>query len=305
MKQPFYPQCPKLPFLAALICLCLGASPAFAGRDSNSVKSWVYQLTTYKDSKLDEIANAGFDLARDGKEGYFSKDEIDAVKQKGVVVLAYFEIGAIENYRPEWKEFPEDLKVGVVKGWPKERLVKFWDERWWPIVKGRVDQALRAGFDGAYLDMITAYEEIPAKEMKREELARKMVELISRVSKYAKGINPNFKVVPQNSPELYNWSYWDGTPNQTYIQAIDGIGMEDVFYLAHDKPATQRWAKENRDNALDIKRAGKLVLAVDYAKKPASIADAYAKERAIGFVPYVTVVQLNSVRHENAAAAPK
>jgi cysteinyl-tRNA synthetase len=289
-------------FAAALVLL-IAAPSARAARDFNDVKSWVYQLTHYKDNNLDEIANAGFDLAvidlsRDGKGGYFTRDEISAVQQKGVIVLAYFEIGAIENYRPEWPLVPEDLKVGKVKGWPKERLVKFWDERWWPVVKGRVDQALTAGFDGAYLDMVTAYEEIPAKEFKREELARKMVALIARVSQYAKSINPKFKIVPQNSPELYNWSYWDGKPNETYLHAIDGIGVEDVFYLAHDKPATARWAKENRDNALAIQREGKLVLGVDYAKTPACIADAYAKQRAIGFVPYVSTVQLDSVQHE-------
>lgn len=300
----------KLALGTVVFCLLVTASPLFAARDFNSVRSWVYQLTNYKDNSLDEIANAGYDLAvidltRDGHDGYFTKDEITAVKNKGVIVLAYFEIGAIENYRPEWKDIPQDLEVGKVKGWPKERLVKYWDERWWPIVKGRVDHALQAGFDGCYLDMITAYEEEPATDMTREQMARKMVDLISRISKYAKSIDPNFKIVPQNSPELYNWSYWDGTPNQTYINAIDGIGMEDVFYLAHDRPATMRWAKENRDNALDIKKAGKLVLAVDYAKKPASIIDAYAKERAIGFVPYVTVVQLDRICHEPPTTQPK
>ena len=66
-----------------------------------------------------------------------------------------------------------------------------------------------------------------------------------------------------------------------------------------------RWAKENRDNALAIKRAGKLVLAVDYAKTPVCIADAYAKERAIGFVPYVSVVQLDVVLHEGETKAQK
>jgi len=267
------------------------------------VKSWVYQLTKYQDGKLDQIAQAGFDLAvidltRDGNSDFFTHDEIGALKQKGTIVLAYFEIGAIENYRPEWKEIPEDLKVGIVKGWPKERKVKFWDERWWPVVRGRVDQALKAGFDGAYLDMITAYEEIPAKEMKREELARKMVDLISRVSSYAKSKNPQFKIVPQNSPELYTWSYWEAKPNEKYISAIDGIGVEDVFYLAHDKPASAKWCQENRDNAVAIKNAGKLVLGVDYAKTPACIADAYAKQRAIGFVPYVSVVQLDVVLRE-------
>lgn len=289
--------------LAAVVYLMLTAPSAFAGKDWAAVKSWVYQLTNYKGAKLDEIASGGFDLAvidlsRDGRADFFTPAEIAAVRQKGVIVLAYFEIGAIENYRPEWKAVPDDLKVGVVKGWPKERLVKFWDDRWWPVVKGRVDQALNAGFDGAYLDMVTAYEEIPAKEMTREQLARQMVTLIARISQYAKAANPNFKIVPQNAPELYTWSYWDGTPNQTYLNAIDGIGIEDVFYLPHDKPATARWAKENRDNALAIKHAGKLVLGVDYCKTPACIADAYAKQRAIGFVPYVSVIQLDSVRPE-------
>src|SRR5690242_13526 len=143
--------------MAIWLMLCgSSTSAAGAGKDFNSVKSWVYQLTKYKNDKLDEIAGAGFDLAvvdltRDGKDGYFSKDEISAVKSKGVIVLAYFEIGAIENYRPEWRDVPEDLKLAKVKGWPKERLVRFWDERWWPVVKGRVDRALAAGFDGAYL----------------------------------------------------------------------------------------------------------------------------------------------------------
>ncbi|HZZ44821.1 MAG TPA: endo alpha-1,4 polygalactosaminidase [Tepidisphaeraceae bacterium] len=292
--------------LLAALSMLLIAPFAFAGRDWTGVKSWVYQLTNYQNAKLDQIAHAGFDLAvidltRDGKEDYFTPAEITAVKQQGVFVLAYFEIGAIENYRPEWKTIPNDLMAAKVKGWPKERLVKYWDDRWWPIVKGRVDQAIKAGYDGAYLDLITAYEELPAKEMTREQLAQKMVALISRLSTYAKSINPNFKIVPQNSPELYNWSYWDGTPNKTYLNAIDGIGIEDVFYLAHDKPASARWSKENRDNALAIKKAGKLVLGVDYAKKPANITDAYAKERAIGFVPYVSTVELDAVHPEPAA----
>lgn len=299
--------------ITRIACLCLLAHGAFAAsgeKNWSDVKSWVYQLTNYKEGKLDEIAGAGFDLAvidlsRDGKGDFFTKVEIDALKQRNIIVLAYFEIGAIENYRPEWKSVPEDLKIGVVKGWPKERLVKFWEERWWPVVQGRIDQALRAGFDGAYLDMVTAYEEIPAKGKEREDLAGRMVDLISRVSKYAKSKNPQFKIVPQNSPELYTWSNWDARPNQKYIEAVDGLGIEDVFYLAHDKPATAQWARENRDNALAIKRAGKLILGVDYARTPACIADAYAKQRAIGFVPYVSVVQLDIVLREGQTPPQK
>jgi cysteinyl-tRNA synthetase, unknown class len=163
----------------------------------DSVETWVYQLCNYKDDCLKEVSESAFDLAvidlsRDGGEGYFSHEEISAVKKSAKIVLAYFEIAAIEEYRPEWKIVPNELKAGPVNSWPKEQYVKFWDERWWPIVKGRIDQALKAGFDGAYLDMITSYEEIPDQTFSLEERAHKMVELICRISAYAKAKKPNF-----------------------------------------------------------------------------------------------------------------
>ncbi len=120
-------------------------------------------------------------------------------------------------------------------------------------------------------DLITAYEEIPGTKLKSEERARRMVDLIVRVSDYAKSQQPSFKIVPQNCPELFTWSYWEPKPNGRYIDAIDGIGIESVFYLPHDKPAEKGWCRENRENAIAILNAGKLVLGVDYAKKPQSI----------------------------------
>ena len=84
--------------------MLLAASPVLAERDWGTVKSWVYQLTKYRDNRLDEIANAGFDLAvidlaRDGKDGFFTRAEMAAGKLRGVIVLAYCERGTSENYR--------------------------------------------------------------------------------------------------------------------------------------------------------------------------------------------------------------
>lgn len=294
--------------ITVIACLTISSQVIATERDWNSVQSWVYQLCNYKDDKLDEIAENSFDLAvidlaRDGGSDYFTSEEIEVVKKSGKIMLSYFEIGAIEDYRPEWNLVPDDLKAGKVGGWPKEQYVKFWDERWWPIVKGRIDQSLKAGFDGAYLDMVTTYEEIPKSGLKTEERAHKMVDLIERISEYAKSKNPNFKIVPQNCPELYTWAYWNPKPNKKYINAIDGLGMESVFYRAHDKPANKGWCKENRDNAIAIKNAGKLVLGVDYAKEPASIAGAYKKQRELGFVPYVSVEALDVVLREGKTKA--
>lgn len=298
----------KLAIAAVCLVVCSVIRAGESDKDWKSVKSWVYQLCNYQYDRLDEITAADFDLvvidlARDGGTHYFTREEIEAVKKTGKIVLAYFEIGAIEQYRPEWNDVPDDLKAGKVSGWPEEQYVKFWDERWWPVVKGRIDQALKAGFDGAYLDMVTTYEEIPGLGMKQEELAHKMVDLITRVSEYAKGKKPHFRIVPQNCPELYTWSYWTPKPNKKYIDAIDGLGLESVFYIAHDKPANKSWCKENRDNALAIRKAGKLVLGVDYAKRPETIAEAYRKQKDLGFVPYVSVEELDKIQRRTESDA--
>ncbi|OJH42401.1 hypothetical protein BON30_04160 [Cystobacter ferrugineus] len=257
------------------------------------VTSFTYQLTNYANNKLDQIAASKFNLAiielsRDGSDDYFRSDELAAVKATGKQVLAYFEIGAIEEYRPEWSLVPADMKLGAVDGWPDEQYVKYWDERWWPIVQGRIDQALAAGFTGCYLDMVVTYEEIPANAAgtNREDLARKMVALISRISQYAKSKNPSFKVMPQNSPELIDY--------EGYLGAIDGLGMEDMYW-SDDKACSADWCAENRNNAARVRAAGKLVLSVDYAVQAAHIADAYTRSRAAGFVPYVSVRALNKM----------
>ena len=205
--------------------------------------------------------------------------------------MAYFEIGAIEDYRPEWPDVPADLLLGPVDGWPSEQYIKYWDPRWWTIVvQGRIDQALAAGFDGAYLDMIVTYEELPsdAAGTNRDDLAQKMVDLITQVSAYAKSQNPDFKVLPQNSPELYAYS--------GYLNAIDGLGMEELYILATDRACTRDWCYENQRNAAAIHDAGKLVLTIDYANLQTNIDLAYTQSLTADFVPYVSVRDLDVMR---------
>jgi len=270
-------------------------TPGNTGNQWLTVSSWAYQLTGYPNDSLNQIAGSNFqlavvDLARDGSSDYFTASEIAAVKATGKFVLAYFEIGAIENYRPEWPLVPPDLMLGPVNGWPGEQYVKYWDPRWWPIVRGRIDQAITAGFDGAYLDMIVTYEEIPANSAgtNRADLASKMVDLIDQASDYARSIDSDFKIVPQNAPELRSWP--------KYLPASDGLGMDEMYYQATDRACSQSWCAENHAEAAAVGSAGKLVLAVDYANQPANIANAYTQARAAGFVPYCTVVDLDVLR---------
>ncbi|GGR62590.1 hypothetical protein GCM10010169_01320 [Micromonospora fulviviridis] len=294
--------------VAALLVGLVVAADGCTGRPSRPaapritpdrpVIDWVYQLQGYPGGRLDAVARATqslavIDLARDAHADYFTRPEIEAVRSSGKVVLAYFEIGSIEQFRPEYPETRRqgDLILNRWPDWPDEFFVRYWDQRWWDLaVRPRIDQALRAGFDGIYLDTPLAYEELdlaltPGRT--RADLARAMVDLIVRISRYAKSQRPGLLVFPQNSPELREY---DG-----YTGAIDGIGMEDLFYRSPDEPCTESWCEENLGNARALRDAGKVVLAVDYAGRAEDVRAACARYRQEGFGGYVTSRALDRV----------
>ena len=103
------------------------------------VTSWLYQLQGYPGGRLDAIARAPqqlavIDLARDANTGYFRPDEIAALHRAGKTVLAYFEIGSVEDFRPEYAPLRRDagdLVLNKWPDWPNEYFVRYWDERWW------------------------------------------------------------------------------------------------------------------------------------------------------------------------------
>lgn len=261
------------------------------------VRTFTYVLQGYPGGRLDAIERAPhqlaiIDLSRDATiKGYFTTAEIARVRAGGKKVLAYFEIGSIETFRTEFRRLPADLLLNVWPDWPDERFVRYWDPRWWDlVVKPRVDQALRAGFDGVYLDTPLAYEEIDLKRVPgetRARLAKKMSALIVKISRYAKSVRPGFLIVPQNSPEL--------RLQPGYVKAIDGIGMEELFFKATDQPCVEDWCRENLAHALALRRLGKAVLATDYARRPTNVATACARYRRHGIAGNVTVVDLDRV----------
>jgi cysteinyl-tRNA synthetase len=256
--------------------------------------NWIYQLSGYEDDRLDALAAAPheaavIDLARDGGEGYFSADEIAALRDSGKAVYAYFSMGSIETYRPEYDAVAAtDMVLNQWGDWPDEYFVAYWDPRWWDLVmRPRLDQAAAAGFDGVYLDVPNAYEEIDLALVPgetRESLAQKMVDLVITVDAY---VGDDLAVLPQNSPELREYP--------GYLNAIDGIGIEELFFLAADEPCAEEWCVENLAHTRAIREAGKLILAVDYAAEEADIAEACARYEAEGFAGAVADVDLDAI----------
>jgi cysteinyl-tRNA synthetase len=262
-------------------------SPALA----RATNDWVYQLQGYPGGRLDALARAPqgivvIDLARDAHRDYFRPPEIAALQATGKLVFAYFEIGSIEEFRPEYPQLQAEhpnLILNRWPDWPDEHFVAYWAGPWWDLViRPRIDQAVNAGFDGVYLDTPLAYEEldlalVPGRT--RADLAVAMVDLIVRISRYGKQRKPDLRIVPQNSPELRRYP--------GYTQAIDGIGMEELFVRATDDPCDEPYCVQNLAETRALRDAGKFVLAVDYADRDDLIASTCARYRQEGFYGYI------------------
>ncbi len=248
---------------------------------------------------LRAVGRSAYDLivmdysANGDEESQYSRSDINGLKQgsgDNKVVLAYLSIGEAESYRYYWQErwrpgAPEWLDASN-PNWQNNFKVRYWDEGWQQIVFGYVDRLLEAGFDGAYLDVVDAYEHFA--DQGRSTSAQEMVDFVAAIADYARARDQDFLILPQNAPEL-------AALVPGYVNIVDGIGQEDIYfgYEGDDERTPQHVTREMEDYLDLYLNAGKLVLTVDYAHARSNVEDAYESSRSRGYVPFVTVRDLD------------
>jgi cysteinyl-tRNA synthetase len=268
-----------------------------APSDLAAVNDFLYQL---QNLNLAAIGNTAYDLvimdySADGDdETAFTAAQIAALKDSPggpKIVLAYMSIGEAEDYRFYWRNWWQPGNPGWLgeenPDWPGNYKVHYWDPAWQAIVLSYTDRLLAAGFDGAYLDIIDAYEYY---QDQRPTAAQEMVDLVAALRAYTHVTDPDFYILPQNAPEL-------ATLVPGYLDVVEGIGQEDIYYgYDDDDVMTPPAVTAELEGYLDQWRdAGKLVLTVDYATTSAHVDDAYARSLAKGYVPFVTVRDLDQL----------
>ncbi|WP_298474620.1 endo alpha-1,4 polygalactosaminidase [uncultured Maribacter sp.] len=110
------------------------------------------------------------------------------------------------------------------------------------------------------------------------------------LSEHAKGINPEFAIIPQNGIELVTKTGTaDGAPSKKYLEAIDGNGQENLFYgYKRDNVATKEEITDYNINLLKVSQnAGNSIFVIDYCSSKDKIEDAYQKNYDLGFIPFV------------------
>jgi cysteinyl-tRNA synthetase len=112
---------------------------------------------------------------------------------------------------------------------------------------------------------------------------------VKDISTYAKAIDSNFLIIPQNGQEILTTNSESNGPLATsYINAIDAVGREDLFYGYNgDDIATPTADKDFLVSFCDVaKNNGKTVLTTDYCSTHSKMDDSHLQNQNKGYVSF-------------------
>lgn len=118
---------------------------------------------------------------------------------------------------------------------------------------------------------------------------QEMRDFVQNISQYAKIKRTGFFVIPQNGQELVTTNGDDqGAPDMNYLNAIDGVGREDLFYgFDYDNEPTPPAEIAYMTKFLDIcKQHSVHVLVTDYCSDHFKMNDSYAKNQARSYISF-------------------
>lgn len=237
-------------FLLALLCLP-GAAPA-----APRTFAYVLQAEALAPSRpaaarllagCDRdwiVLDPSYDASPEGK---WTPADIRSIRRgkPGRSVLAYLSIGEAEDYRPYWnpawdadRDGAPDASAPAWLGaenpdWKGNYAVRYWQADWQRIVLSQLEDILQAGFDGAYLDLVDAFESFEHDPAQGEWIdhrpnpetgvpyRQEMAAWVRRLADLARQTHPGFLVVPQNGVQLLE--------DDAFRNTISAIGVEDLF----------------------------------------------------------------------------
>ena len=263
--------CAAIAALAVAGLVPLAATNARADVDTvKRARSWTYQLQgdTSRVNRTDaDVAVIDPDHAGSAQK---YKSKRNGEKR---AVLAYISIGEVEEGRAYMKKGGRKYSTGRTQGWAGNYAARYWEGGWKSLVKERVREAIRKGYDGVYLDRVDTYENVKAPGGAKQELVR----FVEEVSRTAKGEKGNAAVIVQNAEELLD--------NDRYVKAIDGVAKEDLYHgIRHDGGRNSAGDVAASERYLSRAKArGKSVMVVEYLGGKAG-ESAKSRARSKGFV---------------------
>jgi cysteinyl-tRNA synthetase, unknown class len=121
------------------------------------------------------------------------------------------------------------------------------------------------------------------------DFRQEMRDFVIGISNYARLSDPDFIIIPQNGIELITLNgEEDGYLSDSYLDAINGHGQEDLFYgYNDDDEATPAEDNSYLRTFLDrSKNAGSTILVTDYCSTQSKMANSYTQNNSSGYVSF-------------------
>lgn len=147
----------------------------------------------------------------------------------------------------------------------------------------------RHGFTALLFLIACSDKESKKCEVPDLDFRQEMRLFVQELSAYAKNIDGDFLIVPQNGQEILTTnSEADGPLATDYLNAIDAVGREDLFYgYTGDDEATPVSDRNFLISFCDIaKENDKLVLVTDYCSTHANMDDSFEQNTDKGYVSF-------------------
>lgn len=286
-----------LPSPSATHIVTPSATPKVSDRE---IDTWAFQL---QEIKIDELVEQNLDLVvlephPDGEDQPgLTADDLKRLKDTGMKVLAYLSVGEAEDYRAYWQDSwdddPPEWLGQENLDWAGNFQVEYWTPEWQALMIKAIQSRVDDGYDGVYLDLVDAYEAF--EDEGRETARQEMIDFVVKLAKTARQSRSEFQIFVQNAEAL--------TTDEVYLNTIDGLGREELYYGFEGADNEQTPREETQAMLEDlerIKKAGKIVLTVEYTNRPEQIKKATESIRRAGFVPYFAPRDLDALATQGA-----
>jgi len=155
-------------------------------------------------------------------------------------------------------------------------------------MRGKKDNMKRALLCGACLLLVLGCE-VTDDGVGNTVYKDRMREFVQAISGYARGVDPDFIIIPQTGLELVTADADNaGPPHAAYLAAIDGVGQEDLFFgYDNDDQPTSTADTNYLTDFLDIAEAnGVQALVTDYCSTLTYMNNSYSQNNAKGYISF-------------------
>jgi Uncharacterized conserved protein len=161
--------------------------------------------------------------------GTFTKEDLDYLKKRKTTVYAYINVGALEQYNPDYKKF-QKFALAPYENWEDEEWVDVSQTAWQDyITEDQAKNLAKTGFDGFFLDNFDVYDRFPT-----EDCYRGLTKILQNLQKYKKAILLNGgdrfvqRVIEEEKSGETN-SKEKEPKSGGAIYLFQGVNQEDVF----------------------------------------------------------------------------